>query len=258
MVNFVRPALGLAGVALLHVGPAATWLPAVRRGLPGLAGRGAAGHVALTFDDGPDPRSTPRFLDELRRLECGATFFVLGELLERHPELARRIVADGHELAVHGWRHDNALVTRPGRVMSEMKRAADLVSEVTGVRPAWYRPPYGVLSAEALIAARRWRLRPVLWSVWGRDWTESATAASVLATLRPGLRGGANVLLHDSDHTSAPGSWRSALGALPELVAHCRTSGLRVGPLRDHGLSNGPHEPGIPDLICHEARDANY
>lgn len=236
MVNSARLVLGLTGVALLHAGPAATWLPAVRRGLPGLAGRGAADHVALTFDDGPDPRSTPRFLDELRRLGCGATFFVLGELLERHPDVARRIVADGHELAVHGWRHDYALVTRPGRVMAEVGRTAGLITEVTGVRPAWYRPPFGVLSAEALVAARRWRLRPVLWSAWGRDWTESATAASVLATLRPGLRGGATLLLHDSDHTSAQGSWRSALGALPELVEHCRATGLRVGPLRDHGL----------------------
>lgn len=82
------------------MGPAATWLPAVRRLLPGLAGAGAADHVALTFDDGPDPRSTPRFLDELARLGCRATFFVLGEMLERHPALGRRVVADGHEIAV--------------------------------------------------------------------------------------------------------------------------------------------------------------
>ncbi|GAA2087579.1 polysaccharide deacetylase family protein [Actinomadura alba] len=226
--------LGMTGLAALHAGPAATWMPTVRRGLPGLSGVGAGDHVALTFDDGPDPRSTPRFLDELERLGCRATFFVLGELLERHPDLGRRIVAEGHEMAVHGWRHDNALLTRPGRVTTEMGRTADLVTAVAGVRPTWYRPPYGVLSAEALLAARRWRLRPVLWSAWGRDWTESATAASVLAALAPGLRGGATLLLHDSDHTSAPGSWHSALGALPELVRHCRAARLAVGPLRDH------------------------
>jgi peptidoglycan/xylan/chitin deacetylase (PgdA/CDA1 family) len=220
----------------LHAGPAATWLPAVRRGLPRLAGSGAADHVALTFDDGPDPRSTPRFLDELERLGCRATFFMLGERLDRHPGLGRRVTAAGHEVAVHGWRHRNALLTRPGLAMAEMGRAADLVTAVTGVRPAWYRPPYGVLSAETLVAARKWGLRPVLWSAWGRDWTASATAASVLATLAPGLRGGATVLLHDCDCTSAPGAWRSALGALPELVNRCRSARLRVGPLRDHGV----------------------
>lgn len=235
--------VGLAGLAMAHAGPAATWLPAVRRGLPGLAGVGAADHVALTFDDGPDPRSTPLFLDELRRLGCGATFFVLGEMLHRHAALGRRIVAEGHEIAVHGWRHRNALLTRPGEVTAEMGRAAELVATVTGARPCWYRPPYGVLSAETLIAARRHGLRPVLWTAWGKDWTESASPASVLATIGPGVRGGATLLLHDSDHTSAPDAWRSALGALPELMARCRSAGLRVGPLREHGtaLTNAAH-----------------
>ncbi|MEV4377955.1 polysaccharide deacetylase family protein [Streptosporangium sp. NPDC049644] len=232
-----RAALTLTGLAILHAGPAATWLPSVRRLLPGLAGVGLADHVALTFDDGPDPRSTPRFLAELERLGCLATFFVLGEMLERHPALGRRIVAEGHEIAVHGWSHENALATRPGRMAAETRRAADLVAAVTGVDPTWYRPPYGVLSAETLLAARLRGLRPVLWTAWGRDWTRSASPASVLATLASGLRGGATLLLHDSDHTSAPGSWRSGLGALPELVNRCRSAGLRIGPLRDHGVS---------------------
>jgi peptidoglycan/xylan/chitin deacetylase (PgdA/CDA1 family) len=231
---------GLATLAALHAGPAATWLPAVRRGLPGLAGVGDADHVALTFDDGPDPRSTPLFLAELRRSGCRATFFVLGEMLERHPEVGRSIAEQGHEVAVHGWGHRNALLTWPGRITAEMGRTARLVTEVTGVRPRWYRPAYGVLSAEALAAARRWRLRPVLWTTWGRDWTATATPASVLATVAPRLCGGATVLLHDSDHTSAPGAWRSALGALPELVARCRSAGLRLGPLSEHGIGCAP------------------
>ncbi|MFC7648637.1 polysaccharide deacetylase family protein [Streptosporangium lutulentum] len=193
----------------------------------------------MTFDDGPDPRSTPRFLDELERLGCRGTFFVLGRMLERHPELGLDIVERGHEIAVHGWRHDNALLTRPGRTASELSRAAALVTAVTGVCPAWYRPPYGVLSAEGLVAARGLGLRPVLWTAWGKDWTRTASPATVLAAMAPGLRGGATLLLHDSDCTSAPGSWRAGLGALPELVDRCRAAGLRVGPLRDHGVLSG-------------------
>ncbi|MFJ2033216.1 polysaccharide deacetylase family protein [Streptosporangium sp. NPDC087985] len=246
----VHPAV-LTGLALVHAGPAATWLPAVRRVLPGLAGVGDPGHVALTFDDGPDAHSTPLFLSALRRLGCHATFFVLGEMLERHPQLGHRIVAEGHEMAVHGWGHGNALVSRPGRVTREIGRTVELVGAVTGVRPAWYRPPYGVLSAEALVAARLRGLRPVLWTAWGRDWTGSASPASVLATMAPGLRGGATLLLHDTDRTSAPGSWRSALGALPELVDRCRSMGLRVGPLRDHdvgrAVTGSPRDPGMPE-----------
>ncbi|MGA4995508.1 polysaccharide deacetylase family protein [Nonomuraea bangladeshensis] len=236
MSRFALP-LGLACLSLLHAAPAATWLPSVRRRMPALAGAGDPGHVALTFDDGPHPGSTPRFLDELGRLGARATFFVLGELLERHPGLGRRIVAEGHELAVHGWRHGNALIAPPGRLTAEIGRAAALVREVCGVRAAWYRPPYGVLSLEALVSARALGLRPVLWTDWGRDWEASATARSVLATVTAGLRGGATVLLHDSDHASVPGSWRSALDALPALVERCRLMGLRVGPLRDHGVT---------------------
>ncbi|WP_169946721.1 polysaccharide deacetylase family protein [Microbispora sp. H11081] len=233
----MRPhAFAAAGLALLHAGPGATWLPSVRRLLPSLAGEGDPGHVALTFDDGPDPRSTPLFLDELDRLGCRATFFLLGELLDRHPDVGRSIARAGHEVAVHGWRHGNALVARPGRVTAEIGRAARLVTAVTGARPSWYRPPYGVLSAEALFAARRHGLRPVLWTAWGVDWTAWATAGSVLRTLEPGLRGGATLLLHDCDHTSAPGSWRSALGALAGVVGRCRAAGLRVGTLGAHGV----------------------
>ncbi|WP_424533497.1 polysaccharide deacetylase family protein [Sphaerisporangium viridialbum] len=256
----MRPAAlptALVGLALLHTAPAGTWLPAVRRRLPGLAGVGSADHVALTFDDGPDPCSTPRFLDELERLGCRATFFVLGEMLERHPELGQRIVADGHEMAVHGWRHVNALVMCPGRVTNEIGRASALVRAVTGAHPAWYRPPYGVLSAETLVAAPARGLRPVLWTAWGKDWTATASPASVLAAMAPGLRGGATLLLHDSDHTSAPGSWRSGLGALPALVDRCRSMGLRVGPLRDHGVTGtaarGRRDPGTLRQADHGA-----
>jgi hypothetical protein len=88
-----------------------------------------------------------------------------------------------------------------------------------------------------LAAARRLELTPVLWTAWGKDWTATATPSSVLGTLAPDVRGGATVLLHDSDCTSAPGAWHSALGALPELTARCHDAGLLLGPLRDHGLT---------------------
>ncbi|MEU8569877.1 polysaccharide deacetylase family protein [Streptomyces pathocidini] len=224
-------------VAAWHFGPAATWIPAVRRVVsPALDGQGDPGHVALTFDDGPDPDSTPHFLRVLDRLGVRATFFVLGSALEQHPDLGRRIVAEGHELAVHGWRHERPWRPRPRQDARDVARAADAVLRIGGRRPLWYRPAYGVLTAGRLAAARRAGLQPVLWSVWGRDWTARADAHSVLAELTPGLRGGATILLHDSDRTSAPGAWRSALEALPPAVAACRSQGLRVGPLESHGL----------------------
>jgi peptidoglycan/xylan/chitin deacetylase (PgdA/CDA1 family) len=227
----------LALGAAAHIGPAGTWLPGVRRrALPALAGIGDPRHIALTFDDGPDPASTPRFLDALDTHGVRATFFLLGAAAERHPELCAEIAARGHETGVHGWTHSRPWLPDPARDHRELARAVETVGALTGSRPRWYRPPYGILSGGRWAAAHRLGLRTVLWTAWGRDWTATATPASVLAELGGDLRGGGTVLLHDSDRVSAPGCWRSALGALPVLVEGCRAAGLEVGPLARHDV----------------------
>lgn len=237
----------LAATALTltaHVAPAGTWLPGLRRTfLPTLAGLGEPDHVALTFDDGPDPRSTPHFLDALDRLSVRATFFVLGESLRRHPELGHDIVRRGHELAVHGWTHSRPWLPAPGRDLREISRAAEEVRRVAGVRPRWYRPPYGILSGGRWAAALRCGLRPVLWSAWGRDWAADATPAGILETVRGQLHGvGDTILLHDADLTGED-RWRPALAMLPDLVEGLRAEALTVGPLAGHGLAPA-HRPG--------------
>ncbi|MFF9216212.1 polysaccharide deacetylase family protein [Streptomyces viridosporus] len=227
-----------AFVAAAHVVPAATWLAGPRRTwLPALAGAGRPDHVALTFDDGPDPRSTPAFLTALDELGVRSTFFVLGERALCHRELSREIVRRGHELAVHGWTHDRPWRPAPAREVRRLARAAHAVAEVSGTAPDWYRPPYGILTGDRLLAARRTGLRPVLWTAWGRDWTARATAGSVAATVLPDLRGGGTVVLHDTDRHAQPGCWQAALAALPLLVGACRAAGLTVGPLREHGIA---------------------
>lgn len=90
------------------------------------------------------------------------------------------------------------------------------------------------MSAAAHLAARRLGLTPVLWTWWGEDWTARAIPDSVHRTLVRDLRGGGTILLHDSDCTSAPGAWRSALGALPRILDACQERGPTVGPLREH------------------------
>ncbi|MFF2960195.1 polysaccharide deacetylase family protein [Streptomyces sp. NPDC057963] len=234
----LRGPLAVSALALAaHVVPAGTWLPGLRRTcFPSLAGLGDSRHVALTFDDGPDPRSTPLFLHALDRSSARATFFVLGESLLRHPELGRDIVRRGHELAVHGWTHSRPWLPVPGRDLREVSRAAEAVRGVSGVRPLWYRPPYGILTGGRWTAALACGLRPVLWSAWGREWVDGSTAEGVLATVRSGLGGGGTVLLHDAD-LSASCRWRPVLATLPELINGLRAAGLTVGPLADHGLA---------------------
>jgi peptidoglycan/xylan/chitin deacetylase (PgdA/CDA1 family) len=190
--------------------------------------------VALTFDDGPDPEWTPRILAELRRLDVRATFFVLGAQLDAHPELGRRIVDEGHEIAVHGWLHRPHLLRVPWQVPGDVARTVDCIERICGTRPQFWRPPNGIISGAGLFAAHRLGLTPVLWTADGRDWDASATPASVVTRIRHRLHAGGVILLHDSDITSAANSWQAALGAVPDLVTACRARGWTVGPLREH------------------------
>jgi peptidoglycan/xylan/chitin deacetylase (PgdA/CDA1 family) len=231
-------AVATAGVA--HAAPAVAAIGPLRRSLfPALAGIGDPGHVALTFDDGPHPDATPELLRLLDIAGVHATFFVLGSMVDQHPGVARAIVAAGHELGVHGYEHRLMLRRGPLRTRDDLTRAVDTITSVTGVVPRWWRPPYGVASTAALLAARRLGLRPVLWTCWGRDWTASCTADSVYRAVMRRLDRGGTILLHDSDHAAAPKCWLATLAVLPAVLTTCAARGLRVGPLREHGISGG-------------------
>lgn len=235
-VGLASAALTAAGLAVIHAGPGVTAIGAVRQRLwPSLAGRGVADHVALTFDDGPDLETTPLFLEALRVHGLRATFFLVGSYVRRAPELAAEVAAAGHEIGVHGWEHRYLPLRGPGATYRDLARASEVIAEATGTVPWLFRPPYGVLSSSAILAARQLRLTCVLWTNWGREWAPGSTADSVFATLATGLTGGATVLLHDSDHTSPAGSANAALGALPLLLDECARRNLRVGPLSEHG-----------------------
>ena len=230
-------ALALGGLAVSHAGPGVTALgPLRRRFFPRLSGQGRADHVALTFDDGPDPAWTPAFLEVLAKWQVRATFFMLGSMAARSPGLAAEVAGAGHEVAVHGWAHRYTVLRSPRAVADDLARARDAVAGATGAQPCFYRPPYGVLSTGAIAAAGRLGLTPVLWTCWGREWTAGATPRSVWATLGGNLTGGATVLLHDSDCTSPPGSAAAALGALPLLLEECAVRRLVAGPVGEHGL----------------------
>lgn len=233
-----RVALAAAtAAAAAHVLPGVVaWRSMRCRLAPVLSGVGPPGRVALTFDDGPDPAVTPAFLDALERLGWQATFFVLGTQVRRAPGMLDDLVAAGHEIGVHGDRHVSHLRRPAPWAVADLRRARDLVEDRTGSALRWFRPPYGALAASSLVAARAAGLQTVLWTSWGRDWRADATPETVVADVASTWHPGATVLLHDSDVTSAPGAWRSALGALPRLAE--AWDGLHVGPLRDHGL---PH-----------------
>lgn len=207
---------------------------------PAIVGRGAPDHVALTFDDGPDPASTPAFLAELDRLGWHATFFMLGTMARTSPSLVAEVAAAGHEVAVHGDEHRNMLRRLPGAAADDVRRCRDTLAELSGAAPAWFRPPFGILSYGALRGAKRVGLSTVLWTTWGRDWRKESTPDSVTADVLRRYVAGGTVLLHDSDCESYPGSWRSALGALARLADAFAARGLRVGSVGEHGIRRSP------------------
>ena len=224
-----------AALALAHAAPTITGWDRLRTVLwPRLAGVGLRDGVSVTFDDGPDPLGTPAVLDQLGRLGWTATFFLLGSQVRRFPEQARSVVAAGHEIAVHGDVHRSHLVRTPGDVDADLHRAVATIGEVTGVRPRFFRPPYGVVTTGTLIAVRRTGLQPVLWTAWGKDWQRSATPERVVRKLRRTLGPGATLLLHDSDCTSTPGSWRATAASLPLLAEDLDRLRLAVRPLGAH------------------------
>jgi peptidoglycan/xylan/chitin deacetylase (PgdA/CDA1 family) len=165
-------------------------------------------------------------LDVLERTGVPATFFLVGEQVERNPSLAREIVSAGHEVGLHCHRHRNLLRLTPRQVREDIARAQSIIEECTGRTPALYRPPYGVLNAAALLLARSRGWRTLLWSEWGRDWEARATPASIAARLTDDATAGAVLLLHDADDYSAPGSWKRTAAALPRVLEVLSERGL--------------------------------
>lgn len=232
------------GVALAQWGPALTSVPHLRRALmPRLSGIVAGPHVVLTYDDGPDPASTPHFLALLERYDVQATFFLLGAHVPENAALVRDMAAAGHELAVHGWDHCCLAWKRPGVLARELRSTRCLIEDVAQVAVTRYRPPYGVVTGEGLLASRRAGLDTVLWSAWGRDWTAHATPAGIARKVSRALRPGGTVLLHDTDRTSSPGSWRHTLAASELLLTRWSDEGLAVGPLAGHADGHRIAEP---------------
>jgi peptidoglycan-N-acetylglucosamine deacetylase len=184
--------------------------------------------VAVTFDDGPHPQGTPAVLETLREAGARATFFLVGEQVERNGSLAAEIVAAGHNVGVHGHRHRNTLRLTPSQFSADTERGLATIADSTGLEPVLYRPPYGIFSAGAMGIVRRRGLRALLWSRWAHDWRARTTAGAIAAEASAGLRGGDVLLLHDADHYSARGCWERTAAALPEVLAAIAATGLRT------------------------------
>jgi peptidoglycan/xylan/chitin deacetylase (PgdA/CDA1 family) len=163
-----------------------------------------ADRVALTFDDGPTPGVTDLILDELQRRNLHATFFMIGERIATAPDLARRVLAEGHEVGNHTFTHPKLTTLADEYVDAEIQKTQDIIGEVLNHRPAWFRPPYGALRQNQAILPAQKGLGIVLWSVDPQDWAqpgEAKIAGTVLAETKPG----SIILCHDLHRQTADG-----------------------------------------------------
>ena len=187
----------------------------------------ADGAVALTFDDGPDPDVTPKILEILRQRSAGASFFCVGQRAERHPHLIADIVARGHRVENHTYRHSNAFAFLGPRGMGrEIDRAQLLLGRLAGTPPAYFRAPAGMRNPwlNALLAARSLDL--VSWTRRGFD-TVSRDPATIVARLVKNVRAGDVIVLHDGASASDASGQPVVLDVLPMLLDELDRCNLR-------------------------------
>jgi peptidoglycan/xylan/chitin deacetylase (PgdA/CDA1 family) len=217
----IGPALALGAAA--WVGWA--WLPHLLTPACTWHGPRDARRLALTFDDGPDPECTPRVLDILGEARVRATFFLVGERAARVPELVRRMVAEGHEVANHSWSHRSLWLCGPRTTRAEIVRAHEGLAALAGVAPRHFRPPWGMVNAAMFTALRRVHERCVFWSIQPegqRPVPATRQVAYVVERAHPG----AIIDLHDAEGTpAAPGR---LLAALPALLEGLRVRGYAL------------------------------
>jgi peptidoglycan-N-acetylglucosamine deacetylase len=212
------------------------WAAAAGDPSPDLATHGKTGtsgsRIALTFDDGPEPRSTPRILDILRQHHVKATFFVVGRQVEEHPGILRRIVDEGHTIGNHSYDHADMSNLTPGQMRIELQRTQKAVDKALGYhyRMAVMRPPYGnpyVGGSDALPTfqriVRQERLFPVVWTIDPQDYVMDGDPQGVVDNVVRQDREGRKqdrdevVLMHDVHPQDAR--------ALPGIINHFERQG---------------------------------
>jgi len=154
-------------------------------------------YIAMTYDDGPHPKNTPRLLDMLRKRNIKATFYVVGRNVNQYPHIVRRIVSEGHEIGSHSWSHANFAKLSDAAIRKELDKTRDAIIAASGVQPRTLRPPYGSLrSSQRLWIHKEYGYPTILWDVDPEDWRRPGPSVVTSRILRK-THNGSIVLAHD-------------------------------------------------------------
>ena len=223
MISPAYPAIPLAGSAFMAWAvrgrASAVFGPSVWRGP---RHRRA---VALTFDDGPS-ESTPQLLEILARYRARATFFQCGGNVERLPSVAREVASAGHAIGNHSHAHPYLFLRSPGAIEQDLRRAQETIEKAAGVRPHWFRAPFGARWFGLGGALKRLELVGVMWTAIGYDW--SLKANGVVARLASRASNGAILCLHDGRELRARPDIGVTLEAVQTLVPMLQDQGYQL------------------------------
>ena len=188
---------------------------------------------ALTYDDGPNPRSTPELLDVLARYNVRATFFMIGNFVRQQPDLVRRVHTAGHLIGNHTMSHA-FLANKPMRLVDrEVRDCSDLLEDTLGAPVRYFRAPWGARRPGVLRNIRAQGMAPVQWNAQGNDW-EPIGPAGILANLDKGLTRarrhgrGANILLHDGFDEQQGFDRTDTVRATEALLQRAPEKGIRM------------------------------
>lgn len=186
-------------------------------------------YVALTFDDGPNPKYTPKILDILKENKAPATFFMVGRHVLKYPEIAKRVFAEGHEIGNHTFSHRELLTASKKTALKEAEETNEAIKSVVGIETKLFRPPRGLISKmiQQMLAARGFTI--VLWTVSAQDWRRDAPKVMVKRIIRH-VRPGGIVLFHDSGALlrAEGGSRVGTVEALPMVIEALHARGYEI------------------------------
>ena len=205
--------------------------------LQDLPGKGvvpaAAGYMALTFDDGPYPPYTDRLLDVLKEKKAHATFFLVAEQAQRHPELVKRALAEGHTVGLHAFRHRDFLKLTEEERQKDLALGKKVLHDITGKEPVYWRPPHGFRDFSVMGVAAAEKLTVVNWSVIPRDWT-GIGKQEIHNRVMDKAENGSIVLLHDGDSPFYKASRQATVDAAGLLIDSLREKGYHLVSLEEY------------------------
>ncbi len=197
--------------------------------------------VVLTFDDGPSSNYTPLLLDILAKKNVQATFFMLGKQVEKYPEIAKRVVEEGHEVGNHTYGHITVPNSSPTHLAGQIMKTNLVILQNTGVYPLYLRPPRGLYDMRMRRIAKLLGQELILWSLSSQDWHPRSTAKGIVRRVVDRASGGDIILFHDSGSLFGSGkaSRYPTVEALEPIIDGLREKGLEIVILKDFFTTGG-------------------